>query len=227
MRFWGQLNLLDPASPIQSEMLLFQDHAMVLLIGIFTFVGFLGVKLTFNKFTSRNVLEAQQLETIWTVIPALTLVWLALPRLRLLYLLDEQTNSGIILKRTAHQWYWSYEVPMSENVSFDSYIVPEADLNVGDYRLLEVDNRATLPYQIETTVITTSADVLHSFALPRMGLKIDAVPGRLNTISIFVEKPGVYYGQCSEICGANHSFIPIVVEAIRLSDFVKYLETAE
>ena len=227
MSFWGQLNLLDPGSPVQREILLFHDHAIVLLIGIFTFVAFLGVKLTFNKFTSRNMLEAQQLETIWTVVPALTLIWLALPSLRLLYLLDEQTNSGIILKRTAHQWYWRYEIPMSENVSFDSYIIPETDLAVGDYRLLEVDNRATLPYQIETTVITTSADVLHSFALPSIGVKIDAVPGRLNTISIFVEKPGVYYGQCSEICGANHSFIPIVVEAIRLSDFVKYLETAE
>nr|YP_009408669.1 cytochrome c oxidase subunit II [Elysia timida]ANP26536.1 cytochrome c oxidase subunit II [Elysia timida] len=227
MSFWGQLNLMDPGSPVQSEMLLFHDHAMVLLIGIFTFVGFLGVKLSFNKFTSRNILEAQQLETIWTIVPALTLIWLALPSLRLLYLLDEQSSSGIILKSTAHQWYWSYEIPMSESISFDSYMVPESDLSPGDYRLLEVDNRATLPYQMETMVITTSADVLHSFALPSMGLKMDAVPGRLNTMSMFVEKPGVYYGQCSEICGANHSFMPIVVEAISLFDFIKYLETAE
>nr|YP_009408656.1 cytochrome c oxidase subunit II [Elysia cornigera]ANP26523.1 cytochrome c oxidase subunit II [Elysia cornigera] len=227
MSFWGQLNLMDPGSPVQGEMLLFHDHAMVLLIGIFTFVGFLGVKLSFNKFTSRNILEAQQLETIWTIVPALTLIWLALPSLRLLYLLDEQSSSGIILKSTAHQWYWSYEIPMSESVSFDSYMIPESDLNPGDYRLLEVDNRATLPYQMETMVITTSADVLHSFALPSMGLKMDAVPGRLNTMSMFVEKPGVYYGQCSEICGANHSFMPIVVEAISLFDFIKYLETAE
>lgn len=116
---------------------------------------------------------------------------------------------------------------MSDNISFDSYIIPEGDLKEGDYRLLEVDNRATLPYQIETTVITTSADVLHAFALPRIGVKIDAVPGRLNSIRMFIEKPGVFYGQCSEICGANHSFIPIVVEAVRLSDFAKYLETAE
>lgn len=116
---------------------------------------------------------------------------------------------------------------MSESVSFDSYIVPEADLSLGDYRLLEVDNRATLPYQMETTVITTSADVLHAFAIPRIGVKMDAVPGRLNSIRMFIEKPGVYYGQCSEICGANHSFMPIVIEAISLQDFVKYLETAE
>ena len=227
MSFWGQLNLLDPASPVQGEMLLFHDHALVLLIGIFTFVGFLGVKLTYNSFTSRNILEAQQLETIWTIVPALTLIWLALPRLRLLYLLDEQRNSGIVLKRTAHQWYWRYEVPMSESVSFDSYIIPESDLNLGDYRLLEVDNRATLPFDIETTVIATSTDVLHAFALPSIGVKMDAVPGRLNSMRMFISSPGVYYGQCSEICGANHSFMPIVVEAIRLSDFVKYLETAE
>jgi len=227
MSFWGQLNLIDPASPIQREILLFHDHAIVLLVGISSFVAFLGVKLTLNKFTSKNILEAQQLETIWTVVPALTLIWLALPSLRLLYLLDEQRNSGIILKTTAHQWYWRYEVPISDSISFDSYIVPEADLNVGDYRLLEVDNRATLPYQIETTIIATSADVLHAFAIPRMGVKMDAIPGRLNTIRVFIDKPGVYYGQCSEICGANHSFIPIVVEAINLKDFVKYLETAE
>lgn len=106
-------------------------------------------------------------------------------------------------------------------------MLPESDLGVGDYRLLEVDNRATLPYQIETTIITTSADVLHAFALPSVGVKMDAIPGRLNRIRVFIDKPGVYYGQCSEICGANHSFMPIVVEAISLSDFVKYLETAE
>jgi cytochrome c oxidase subunit 2 len=98
--------------------------------------------------------------------------------------------------------------------------VPERDLEVGEYRLLEVDNRAVVPYQIETTVIATSADVLHAWALPAMGVKIDAVPGRLNRFSIFVDKPGVYYGQCSEICGANHSFIPIVVEAVDLKDFI-------
>ena len=219
MRFWGQLNLIDAASPIQREIFLFHDHAIVLLLGIFTFVAVLGFKLVFNTFTSRVTLEAQRLETVWTIVPALLLIWLALPSLRLLYLLDEQRNSGIILKATGHQWYWSYEIPFSNRGSFDSYIVPEDDLKEGDYRLLEVDNRAVIPFGIETTVITTSADVLHAWTLPSMGVKIDAVPGRLNRMRIFVEKPGVYYGQCSEICGANHSFIPIVVEAVDLEDF--------
>nr|YP_010574724.1 cytochrome c oxidase subunit II [Triopha modesta]UZI00295.1 cytochrome c oxidase subunit II [Triopha modesta] len=219
MSFWGQLNLMDAGSPLQGEMFLFHDHAMVLLLGIFVFVAILGVKLVMNTLTSRVMLDAQRLETVWTVVPAVLLVWLALPSLRLLYLLDEQGNTGIILKATGHQWYWSYEVPFSNSGSFDSYMVPEGDLNEGDYRLLEVDNRAVVPFGMETTVIATSADVLHAWALPSMGVKMDAVPGRLNTMSMFVEKPGVYYGQCSEICGANHSFMPIVVEAVNLDDF--------
>ena len=224
MRIWGQLNLIDAASPLQSEIFLFHDHTIVILLGIFVFVALIGAKLLFNNFSSRSLIEAQQLETVWTIIPILLLVILALPRLRLLYLLDEQTNSGIVLKRTGHQWYWSYEIPLLQSFSFDSYMVPRNDLNFGDYRLLEVDNRATVPFQINTTVITTSADVLHAWALPAIGIKIDAVPGRLNSISIFIEKPGIFYGQCSEICGANHSFIPIVLEAVDLKDFISYIE---
>nr|YP_006665696.1 cytochrome c oxidase subunit II [Galba pervia]AEO51216.1 cytochrome c oxidase subunit 2 [Galba pervia] len=204
---------MDPATPIQEEMMLFHDHALVLLIGIFMFVVILGINLVFNKFSSRTMLEAQQLETIWTIIPALLLIWLALPSLRLLYLLDEQPSDGLVLKSTAHQWYWSYELPFN-NSSFDSYMVPLSDLDNGFFRLLEVDNRVTVPFDVNTSIITTSADVLHAFAIPSMGLKMDAVPGRLNSMNMFINFPGVYYGQCSEICGANHSFMPIVVESI-------------
>lgn len=213
MSFFGQINLIDPATPIQEEIILFHDHALVLLIGIFIFVVILGINLVFNKFSSRTILEAQQLETIWTIIPALLLIWLALPSLRLLYLLDEQPSDGLVLKRTAHQWYWRYELPFN-NSSFDRYIIPLRDLDNGFFRLLEVDNRVTVPFDVNTNIITTSADVLHAFAIPSIGLKIDAVPGRLNSINIFINFPGVYYGQCSEICGANHSFMPIVVESI-------------
>nr|QCS25059.1 cytochrome c oxidase subunit II [Lactiforis takii] len=220
MSMWGQLNLMDPASPIQTEMLLFHDHAIVLLLGIFSFVAVLGLSLLLNKFSCRTLLEAQQLETVWTIIPALLLIWLALPSLRLLYLLDEESNSGVVLKSTGHQWYWSYEVPAASIESFDSYMVPTSDLNQGDYRLLEVDNRASVPYDISTTVIATSADVLHAWTLPSMGVKMDAVPGRLNSMGMLIELPGVYYGQCSEICGANHSFMPIVVEAVDIKDYL-------
>nr|NP_038232.1 cytochrome c oxidase subunit II [Pupa strigosa]BAA89021.1 COII [Pupa strigosa] len=227
MSYWGQLNLMDSASPLQGELFLFHDHAMVLLIAIFSFVATLGVKLMFNYFTCRNLLEAQQLETIWTIIPALLLVWLALPSLRLLYLLDEQANSGILLKATGHQWYWSYEVPSVSAESTDSYMVPDSDLEAGDYRLLEADNRAVVPFGLDTTIISTSADVLHAFAMPSAGVKMDAVPGRLNSMSTLFNRPGVFYGQCSEICGANHSFMPIVIESINLHDFVSTMEVEE
>lgn len=227
MRFWGQLNLVDAASPLQGELFLFHDHAIVLLVGIFSFVAVLGLKLVLNRYTSRNLLEAQQLETVWTIVPAILLVWLALPSLRLLYLLDEQANSGVFLKATGHQWYWSYEIPSAMSGSFDSYIIPDDDLERGDYRLLEVDNRAAVPFGLESTIITTSADVLHSFAIPSAGVKIDAVPGRLNSIRTLFERPGVYYGQCSEICGANHSFMPIVIESLNLKDFLNFLESSD
>nr|QNV11932.1 cytochrome c oxidase subunit II [Planorbarius corneus] len=216
MSYWGQINLFDPASPIQEEMILFHDHAMVLLLGIFSFVALLGMKLLMNKFSSRTMLEAQTLETVWTIIPALLLIWLALPSLRLLYLLDEQANSSVVLKSTGHQWYWSYELPSLGQESFDSYMIPLNDLMNGEYNLLEVDNRVVTPYNVNTTVITTSADVLHAFTLPSVGMKMDSVPGRLNSMSMFLNWPGLYFGQCSEICGANHSFMPIVIEAVKI-----------
>nr|QLY89845.1 cytochrome c oxidase subunit II [Gyraulus laevis] len=219
MSFWGQYNLYDPASPIQEEMILFHDHAMVLLIGIFSFVAILGLKLLINKFSSRVMIEAQTLETIWTIIPALLLIWLALPSLRLLYLLDESSNSYSILKSIAHQWYWSYEQLPSGKV-FDSYMLK--DLDPGMYALLEVDNRVSVPLNTNTTVITTSADVLHAFTLPSVGMKMDSVPGRLNSMNMFLTLPGVYYGQCSEICGANHSFMPIVIESILFFESLKH-----
>nr|NP_007333.1 cytochrome c oxidase subunit II [Albinaria caerulea]P48889.1 RecName: Full=Cytochrome c oxidase subunit 2; AltName: Full=Cytochrome c oxidase polypeptide II [Albinaria caerulea]CAA58300.1 COII [Albinaria caerulea] len=221
MSTWGQINLMDPASPIQMEMMLFHDHAMAILIGIFTLVSLLGVKLCFNTLSTRTMHEAQLLETLWTILPAFLLVWLALPSLRLLYLLDEQGSEGIILKAIGHQWYWSYEMPSMNISNFDSYMIPEEDLKPGDYRLLEVDNRPMVPYGLDINVITTSADVIHAWALPSMGVKMDAVPGRLNSMGFHANLPGIYYGQCSEICGANHSFMPITVEAIDVKDFIK------
>lgn len=203
MRFWGQLNLIDPASPIQEEIILFHDHALTLLIGIFTFVCIIGVRLLTTKLTTRTIVEAQLLETVWTVIPALLLLWLAFPSIRLLYLLDDNRKSEISLKRIGHQWYWSYEARSS---SFDSYIIMHSST-----RLLEVDYPLYLHSGINYSNLLTSADVLHAWAVPSIGVKIDAVPGRLNRMNLYWNYPGNYYGQCSEICGANHSFIPIQV----------------
>nr|ANA11071.1 cytochrome c oxidase subunit II [Arion rufus] len=219
MSTWAQINLMDPSSYIMTQMNLFHDHAMILLVGIFVFVILMGVSLLKNKFHGRLVHEAQTLEIIWTIVPALLLVWLALPSLRLLYLMDEHPQSSNTLKAVGHQWYWSYELPAKDNLMLDSYMLPESSLESGQYRLLEVDNRPAVPYSFDTMIITTSSDVIHAWALPSLGIKMDAVPGRLNSMNINPFVPGIFYGQCSEICGANHSYMPIVLEAISMEDF--------
>nr|YP_010608777.1 cytochrome c oxidase subunit II [Succinea erythrophana]WAO26024.1 cytochrome c oxidase subunit 2 [Succinea erythrophana] len=216
MSYWGQLNLMDPSSPIQIEMIFFHDHAMILLIGIFTLVAIMGIKLLLSNFSCRSVYEAQTIEIIWTIIPAFLLIWLALPSLRLLYLLDEQFDNSLIFKSTGHQWYWSYEIPSLGINSFDSYMIKTEDLSEGSFRLLEVDNRLPIPLNINSSIIATSSDVIHAWTIPSLGVKLDAVPGRLNSMSISPIVSGIFYGQCSEICGANHSFMPIVIETMSL-----------
>lgn len=178
-----------------------------------------------NKFTHRYLLEAQYIETIWTILPAIILLFLAIPSLRLLYLTDEVRNPALTLKAIGHQWYWSYEYTDFADVEFDSYIVQTSDLQPGNYRLLEVDNRVALPIITDIRVLVTAADVIHAWTVPALGVKVDAVPGRLNQLSVSINIPGIYYGQCSEICGANHSFIPICVEAINLKSFINWLKT--
>jgi cytochrome c oxidase subunit 2 len=142
--------------------------------------------------------------------------------------MDEIVDPSITLKAIGHQWYWTYELSdYSENdensIVFDSYMVPEDDLTLGQLRLLEVDNRVVLPIQTHVRVLVTAADVLHSWAVPSLGVKCDAVPGRLNQTSIFLQRPGVFYGQCSEICGVNHGFMPIVVEGVSLDEYITWL----
>jgi len=160
---------------------------------------------------------------VWTILPAIILLFLALPSLRLLYLTDEIRNPSITLKAIGHQWYWRYEYTDFANIDIDSYIIPTTDLNIGDYRLLEVDNRVVLPIQIEIRVLVTAADVIHAWTVPALGVKVDAVPGRLNQLGFTINQPGVFYGQCSEICGANHSFIPICIEAVNTKSFTNWV----
>lgn len=170
-----------------------------------------------------DLMEGQEVETIWTILPAIVLVFLALPSLRLLYLLDEVNDPCLTIKAIGHQWYWSYEYSDFLDLEFDSYMVASSDLSFGDYRLLEVDHRAVVPVSCTVRVLVTAADVLHSWTVPSLGIKADGVPGRLNQLSFFISRPGVFYGQCSEICGANHSFMPIVLEAVEVPFFVKWV----
>nr|AVW86178.1 cytochrome c oxidase subunit 2 [Eulepethus nanhaiensis] len=223
MSMWGQLYFQDAASPIMAQLISLHDHALLIITLIIAIVGYAIISLMMNKYTCRNILEAQEIETIWTILPAIILLFLALPSLRLLYLMDEVTLPSITLKTIGHQWYWSYEYSDFLNLEFDSYMVPTDELEKTQFRLLEVDHRAVLPMQTEIRLLVTAADVIHSWTIPSLGVKVDAVPGRLNQLGFFLSRPGVFYGQCSEICGANHSFMPIAIEVVDHSSFTNWI----
>lgn len=222
MIHWGQLLLQDAASPIILQITSFHDHALVILVLVTSVVTYTFIILILNKFTSRTLIEAQQIETVWTILPAVILVFLAVPSLHLLYLTDEINTPSLTIKTVGHQWYWRYEYSDFINIEFDSYIVPTEELQTGEYRLLEVDNRLVVPINLEVRILVTAADVIHSWTIPRLGVKIDAIPGRLNQIGFSVRRPGIYYGQCSEICGANHSFMPIAIEVVDSKSFINW-----
>lgn len=223
MATWSNFNLQNRASPLIEQIIFFHDHTLIILIIITILVGYLILRLIFNKFINRFLLEGQIIELIWTILPAITLIFIALPSLRLLYLLDELNNPLITLKSIGHQWYWSYEYSDFHNIEFDSYIIPSNELTNNSFRLLDVDNRIVLPINNQIRIIVTATDVIHSWTVPSLGVKVDANPGRLNQTNFFINRPGIFYGQCSEICGANHSFIPIVIERISIKNFINWI----
>jgi len=225
-----QLGLQDPATPSMEGIIFFNSFLTLILIIIGIFVCWMLFKvLTFfvlnkniQKFTHSSLLEI-----IWTLVPAFILLIIAIPSFSLLYSLDETINPSITLKVIGHQWYWSYEYSDAtleeEGLNFDSYMLAQNDLTLGAFRLLEVDNRIILPTNTHVRLLVTSADVLHSWAVPSLGLKIDACPGRLSQASLFIQREGTFYGQCSEICGINHGFMPIVVKAVQVESYINWL----
>nr|YP_010729893.1 cytochrome c oxidase subunit II [Parnassius hannyngtoni]WEF74764.1 cytochrome c oxidase subunit II [Parnassius hannyngtoni] len=223
MPTWSNLNLQNSASPLMEQIIFFHDHTLIILIMITILVGYLMFILFFNKFINRFLLEGQMIELIWTIIPAITLIFIALPSLRLLYLLDELNNPLITLKSIGHQWYWSYEYSDFNNIEFNSYMIQYNKNTPENFRLLDVDNRIILPMNNQIRIMVTATDVIHSWTIPSLGVKVDANPGRLNQTSFFINRPGIFFGQCSEICGANHSFMPIVVESISIKNFINWI----
>nr|YP_009336330.1 cytochrome c oxidase subunit II [Rasbora aprotaenia]BAW32975.1 cytochrome oxidase subunit 2 [Rasbora aprotaenia] len=217
-----QLGFQDAASPAMEELLGFHDHALMIVFLISTLVLYIIVAMVSTKLTNKFILDSQEIEIVWTVLPAIILILIALPSLRILYLMDETNDPHVTVKAMGHQWYWSYEYTDYENLGFDSYMVPTQDLTPGGFRLLETDHRMVIPKESPIRILVSAEDVLHSWAVPSLGVKMDAVPGRLNQAAFIVSRPGVFYGQCSEICGANHSFMPIVVEAVPLENFEKW-----
>nr|ACR10435.1 cytochrome c oxidase subunit II [Meltripata chloronema] len=223
MTTWSNLSLQDSNSPLMEQLSFFHDHTMVILLMITMIVSYaLSYMLTIN-FTNRNMLHGHLIETIWTMIPAITLMFIALPSLHLLYLIDDSVEAMITIKTIGRQWYWSYEYSDFTNIEFEVYMTQESNLENNGFRLLDVDNRTMLPMNTEVRMLTSASDVLHSWAVPALGMKIDAVPGRLNQSTFTMNRPGLFFGQCSEICGANHSFMPIVIESTSVNLFIKWL----
>ena len=209
------------------ELVLLHDFINTILIFIITFVGLIMALILSNTFINQNLLESQIVECVWTVIPAVILIQIALPSLLLLYMLDESIDSVLSIKVVGHQWYWRYEysdfwsLGGSAQLEFDAYMGTEGEGR--DFRLLDVDNRTVIPLRAHIRMLISSADVLHAWTVPALGVKADAVPGRLNQLKFFAQRPGIFFGQCSEICGANHRFIPIVVEVVNTRSFLSWI----
>lgn len=224
MSTWSTISFNDANSPIIEQLIFFHDHTITIIIRITILISYILLNIILSPFYNRNLIENQYIETIWTIIPTILLLFIALPRLRLLYLIEENFEPSLNIKILGHQWYWSYEIS-NFNISFDSFIIPETDLAKNNFRLLDVDNRLIIPFHTHISFLASSADVIHSWAVPSLGLKIDAIPGRLNQITSFANRPGIFYGQCSEICGANHRFIPISLEITNVNNFFSWINT--
>jgi len=231
-RAW-QVGFQDPATPIAQGIQDLHNDISLFLLVVLVFVVWMLARTLWHFDARRNpvpsaILHGTFLEIVWTVTPSAILLVIAVPSFALLYAMDEIVDPALTLKVIGHQWYWTYEysdytAADDASLVFDSYMLPEDDLALGQLRLLEVDHRVVLPVETHVRLLITAADVLHSWAVPALGIKCDAVPGRLNQASLFLKREGVFYGQCSEICGANHGFMPIVVEGVAMADYVTWL----
>ena len=230
---WG-IYFQDSATPQMEGLVELHDNIMYYLVIILFAVGWILVSLVINYLNIKSPISHKYLnhgtiiELIWTILPAFILLLIAFTSFKLLYLMDEVSDPSMSVLAEGHQWYWSYQYPdflneSEEFIEFDSYIVPESDLEHGTLRMLEVDNRVILPELTHVRFIITAGDVIHSFSCNSLGIKCDAYPGRLNQVSVFINREGVFYGQCSEICGILHSSMPIVIESVSLEKFLYWL----
>jgi cytochrome c oxidase subunit II len=227
-----QLGFQPPATPIMDRMESFHNLLLWIITVITLFVLALLAWVCVRFRASRNPTPSRRthntiLEIAWTAVPVLILVVIAIPSFKLLYYQDVTPEAELTIKAVGHQWYWSYEYPDNGNFAFDAYMVADGDLQPGQPRLLATDNSVVLPVDTTVRVLVTATDVLHSWAVPAFGVKMDAVPGRINETWVRIEEPGTYYGQCSELCGTNHGFMPIMVEAVSKDEFEAWTREAQ
>jgi len=227
-----QLGMQPPATPVKERIHEFHDELLVIITLITVFVtGLLGYVM-FRFSAKRNPVPTRTshntvIEVLWTVVPVVILVAIAIPSFKLMYFMDEVPNAEMTIKVTGHQWYWSYEYPDQGSLAFDSNIIQEKDLKPGQKRLLEVDNPLVVPVDTTIRVQITGTDVLHSWFVPSFGVQEYAVIGRLNESWMKVLHEGTYYGECNQICGVNHAFMPIAVKAVSKADFKNWLVDAK
>ena len=227
-----QMGFQESVTPVMDRIVDLHNLLMVIITGIVLFVLALlaYVCIRFNKRAnpvpqtfSHNVL----IEVVWTVIPVIILFIIAVPSFRTLYYMERIENADMTVKVVGNQWYWSYEYPDHGDFGFDSNMLQSESLKPAELRLLEVDNRVVIPENTTVRFLITASDVIHSFTVPAFGIKMDAVPGRVNETWVKVRKPGVYYGQCSELCGINHGFMPIAVEVVTKQEFAEWAAKAK
>ncbi|MAV86731.1 MAG: cytochrome c oxidase subunit II [Rhodospirillaceae bacterium] len=222
----------SPATPVMEQIIEFHNLMFFVEVGIVLLVLGLMVYIVV-KFNSKANPEPTKtthntaLEVLWTVIPIVILIVFAVPSMKLLFFMEKAQNPEMTLKVTGNQWYWSYQYPDNGNFEFDSNIIPDEDIKPGQRRLLEVDNQVVLPVNTEIKVLLTARDVMHNWAVPAFGIKMDTIPGRINETWVKVTKIGTYYGQCSELCGVAHSRMPIAVKVVSKEDFKKWLKKAK
>nr|YP_009058788.1 cytochrome c oxidase subunit II [Selenops bursarius]AIM52654.1 cytochrome c oxidase subunit II [Selenops bursarius] len=218
MSVWGSLYFQDSVSPVMEHLIFFHDYTMIIMVMVMVLVGYVLVSSCVNKFYNLGLFEGQELESIWTVLPAVFLLFIAFPSLRLLYLMEETGSYDMTVKVLGHQWYWSYEYSDFSLSAFDSYMSEDQE---SVFRLLNVDNCLVVPYNTNIRMIISGTDVIHSWTIPSLGVKVDAVPGRLNQLFLIFNRVGLFSGQCSEICGANHSFMPILMMVVPRMKFLE------
>lgn len=219
---WAGLFFQNPNTYMIELIICIHDYVIIFLVAVIFLVFLSLIKTYVSKFFNLFFFENHQLENVWTILPFLLLLMILISSLSSLYILDTCNFCGFTIGVIGHQWYWSYQYKDFKNLIFDSYILNSSEPG-NKIRLLEVDNRLFLARLIPTRFLVGSADVLHSWTVPSFGFKIDAVPGRINQFCVTPKRTGVFFGQCSEICGANHRFIPIVLESLCFKDLIKLI----
>ena len=227
-----QLSFQNPATDLMGSVVGLHNIILIVMTLVTLFVLFLLFYVSFRFSAKRNPIPSTTthntvVEVLWTAIPIVILVVLAIPSFKLLYQQEKSENYDMTVKVIGHQWYWEYEYPDHGDFYFESYMIQDEDLQEGDLRLLTVDNPLVIPANKNIQILITAGDVLHSWAVPSMGLKTDAVPGRLNETWVNVKEPGIYRGQCSEICGSGHGFMPVVVKVLPESEFIAWANEAK